>query len=937
MAKTASGPATTEVHQQPNGDGSESPRQQLLAPSPSSIFESSNGTTHKRIKKSNVVIEMARSFTNADPPSTNAQPFTEHTTHRRRWFGGRCCIATRLAIFVSCLTLVSVGTLAIISWINSYNLVTDILRRRMLILVSLKQQHISSYLEAQHAIVELVSSRASILTRLRRVPVNGTLTDVDLDAGNSDLKTAMSSIPHVIAAAFYSLQGVTILDFGPGTTVTTFGDYPCPFNSTLSCNDPVQDAAITDPILHPEFGLTYSVTEQVKNRTSGADLGFLRVLFNATELQYLSTFTTSALATTASLIVARITSPTTFRFMLPPKGKVEYFGQDFPLSIYPVLSNANGLDGEEAVYGTSFDGTGNIMAGYAHVNAGTQTWILIAQISLSEIAKPILNVRNFLLIGVFSTIVATFVISYPFSRIIVRPISLLAKTANALSAGDMDARVAVEKNARFSDEITDLKVAFNGMADQLCEHYMQLETKVQERTRESEAARAQADLANAAKSSFLATITHELRTPLNGVIGLSGILAETSLDADQKDLISSIRECSDGLLIIINDVLDFSKIEAGKLHLEHRPFDLSQCIEHALYPLNLRASQKGLTLSHHIGKGTPTIVKGDVTRVKQILINLVGISVKFTENGSVTVRVEGSEKPNGTIDLAFQVQDTGIGIKRDAMNRLFQLFSQVDSSTTRKYGGTGLGLAICRQLVDMMGGKIWVESEPGIGSTFHFTIKVAKCSEADHETRKVKPAAPVLKNIGEKFPLKILVAEDNAVNQKLAIRILSRIGYTATVVGNGMEAVNAVRDADSPFDIILMDMQMPVMSGIEATLAIRSMPLKGKQPVIIALTANAMETDRQRCIDAGMDGHVSKPVKAEILAETLEFWGARVACRHAAEQKVGTSTTLLSDVPELSAGSIALKEGGVAGLKWGTMASEEGVDRETYSGDEFNV
>ncbi|KAI8820849.1 uncharacterized protein EV422DRAFT_530458 [Fimicolochytrium jonesii] len=358
--------------------------------------------------------------------------------------------------------------------------------------------------------------------------------------------------------------------------------------------------------------------------------------------------------------------------------------------------------------------------------------------------------------------------------------------------------------------------------------------------------------------------------------GLSALLAETPLNSDQKDLTNSIRDCSDGLLIIVNDVLDFSKIEAGKLELETRPFDLFNCIESSLYLLHLKASQKGLVLTHNIMPETPKCVTGDVTRLRQILINLVGNSVKFTAEGQVVVTVSASPHPTlpNNYELSFEVLDTGIGIPQESIPGLFQSFTQVDSSTTRKYGGTGLGLAICKQLVEMMGGRIWVTSEHGKGSRFCFTIAASAAKESK---KKASVAEAVVSDLAQRYPMSVLMAEDNAVNIKLAVRMLSRLGYEIKVVVNGAEAVEEVKRGN--YDLVLMDMQMPVMNGLEATRLIRAEKSIEMQPVIIALTANAMDTDRKKCMEAGMDHHLSKPIKMEVLADALEFWGAKIATR----------------------------------------------------------
>jgi len=374
--------------------------------------------------------------------------------------------------------------------------------------------------------------------------------------------------------------------------------------------------------------------------------------------------------------------------------------------------------------------------------------------------------------------------------------------------------------------------------------------------------------ANKTKSQFLANMSHEIRTPLNGIIAISQLLISSSLNKEQQELIEIVRTSGNNLLVIINEILDFSKIEAGKLELEFIGCDVREIIQQSVQLLALQAKDKGLKLDYVISKGTNTFLISDITRLQQILVNLISNAVKFTNKGEIIISLSDTKKTDKIYEFHFQAKDTGIGIAPEQINKLFQPFSQVDASTTRKYGGTGLGLVISKRLSELLGGKMWVESTLGKGSTFHFTIMAEVIG--DNEIQKIQSIRNKninIESIVKDIPLEILVAEDNLINQQIALKVLKKIGYQADIASNGLEVLNKLEQKS--YDLILMDVQMSEMDGLEATRQICKLYSKEKRPKIIAMTAGAMEANRQQCLDAGMDGFSTKPIDIAKLHQIL--------------------------------------------------------------------
>jgi len=403
----------------------------------------------------------------------------------------------------------------------------------------------------------------------------------------------------------------------------------------------------------------------------------------------------------------------------------------------------------------------------------------------------------------------------------------------------------------------------------LHDHTQHLEERVQLRTRDLEDARRQAEAANRAKSDFLANMSHEIRTPMNGVMGMTELMLKGGLTPQKEKLyLQAIKDSADNLMLIINDILDFSKIEAGKFTLDMNPFSPKEALERCLGVLLVRAEEKGLTVNHSVDTLIPECLIGDQGRLRQILTNLIGNAIKFSQQGQITVEILLDSANGDDIYIRFLVSDTGIGITDEACQRIFNQFEQADGSTTRKFGGTGLGLAISKKLVELMGGKIWVESQPGVGSCFQFTAHFHK---GDLALLPKVPDSNLATLQNTCVPLNILLADDVEVNRALVQAVLEPHGHTIVIAENGAEAVDIFKSRF--FSIVLMDVQMPEMDGLQATRAFREFEITQNRSIktpIIAMTAFAGSEDRQICIDAGMDDYLTKPIKSAQLMHILK-------------------------------------------------------------------
>ncbi len=921
-----------------------------------------------------------------EPAPSSLEGWRDTSTPLRSSILAKQCVFVGLAVFVAA------SVASVVGYLFTQSVLRHQITQRLEVVAIEKRARLDDFVTQQHRAVQLVASRTRLREILQRFQ-EGRMDETDFREESSRiLKDAQGSSKGFLAIWIADESGhvLTSTESEPALT-----DYAGVAAFRQGGEEPFLDAP-----RETESGGQEAYLSGPARGDEGQLLGIVMVLVDAAPLVNLLT-RSEALQLGGEVIVATEENGS-IRYLLSPGERIPYPTQ---LDQAPALSDA--LQGRRGQRVTRH-GDRQVLAAFCpatYDSAAGSPWGLVAMMDAKIAFAPVTNLRNVLFSINAAVLLAVIGGSCLLNLRLTRPITHMAKTAVRIADGDREARVQVRSN----DELGVLGRVLNHMTAQLAASEADLQRRVERRTRQlAEAnkalleARDVAEHASRAKGDFLANMSHEIRTPMNAIIGLTDLLLDTPLSDSQREYLEMVRSSGESLMSLLNDILDFSKIEAGKLDMEEIPLVLPDLIGNTMKTLALRAHAKGLELAFHVAPDVPPCVSADPLRLRQMLFNLVSNAIKFTERGEVVLDVAVDEQDDRDVALHFSVRDTGIGIPDDKRDVIFEAFSQSDASTTRRYGGTGLGLAICSRLAQMMRGRIWVESQLGRGSTFHFTIRLAKVDPEqvsqfeqrpplpsirvlavdDNQTNRLilremldgwglrvemasgvqealaklrqaadageacelvitdcqmpemdgfdlighlqqlaastRPAVIMLTSgarpgdakrceqlavsayllkpvrqaelyeaihrslelgpgrsppvspavIAEGKRLRILVAEDSEINQKLVLGLLGRHDHHVVIAETGREAVALYEQ--EPFDLILMDVQMPDMDGLEATREIRRREARaGGHIPILAMTARAMKGDREMCLQAGMDGYLAKPLRGPALVQAV--------------------------------------------------------------------